>query len=484
MQNCRFGRAFFKRVEGECTLKGRLSNKFNLVIRDYELTPKTTVVVGVSTGVDSMVLLTLLENLPRSKRPQIVIAHVNHKLRKQSEEEQAFIEAYAKEHHLKLEIEVWPVAKHPKTGIENAARKVRYNFFTRIAKQTGARFLFTAHHADDQAETFLLKLVRGGSLQQLKGIGARQLTEQTQIQRPLLNFSKIQIREFATLNHVKWYEDQTNADQNLARNRMRQEIVPRLKQENPQLLAHIQSYENQLQILMRATRQHAQELVQQLIEKDGFKTTLFLKFSLEWQDLVLQEIATKKLGAGQLTDAQRYEILQLLHNKQKPTGNIQVSHQLVFMKNYQQFGFYLANELQKKSLETPDSMLKLNQWHEISGYGKVGVFEADELPQNLLDTSQVMKLSENQIEEPFSVEKSSPDENLRLKAGGHKVVRRVLMDAKVPIAQRESWPVLVDANHQPIWLLGIRKSWLKEPFDDQQKPYFIIWKTNNLEELN
>ncbi|AMV69734.1 tRNA(Ile)-lysidine synthetase [Pediococcus damnosus] len=465
-------------------MKSQLQDEFNLAIRDYQLTPKTVVVVAVSTGVDSMVLLTLLENLPLAKRPKIVIAHVNHKLRNQSSEEQAFIEVYAKAHQLKLEIEVWPVSKHPKTGIENAARKIRYTFFAKVADKYQAQFLFTAHHADDQAETFLMKLVRGGSLQQLQGIGVRQLTKHTQIQRPLLNFAKTDIREFATDNHVKWYEDETNTDQSLTRNRMRTEIVPKLKQENSKFLAHVQSYETQLQRLLRATSQHADELVKQIMSKDGYQTEAFLKLSPEWQDLVLQEIALQKLGAGKLTDSQRIEILHLLHNQQKPTAQIQVSSQMLFSKNYAQFGFFPASELREKGQAPVYSMLKLNQWHDIGEYGTVGWFDANKISQDLVNADQVMKLSKNQIKTPFFVGAGSVDIKLRLKNGGHKSIRRVLMDAKVPVSKRKGWPVLKDANQQAVWLLGIRKSWLEEPFDSQQQQYFIIWKTNNLEELN
>ncbi|GAB5052151.1 tRNA lysidine(34) synthetase TilS [Pediococcus ethanolidurans] len=465
-------------------MNGSLQREFNLTLRKYNLKPTDTVVVGVSTGVDSMVLLTLLEELPSQRRPKIVVAHVNHKLRAQSTQEQAFIEKYTQTHNLRVEIKVWSVNQHPKTGIENAARKIRYDFFAEVARKFQARFLFTAHQADDQAETFLMKLVRGGALQQLQGIDSRKLTQNTMVVRPLLPFSKEAIRQFATRKQLKWYEDQTNTDESFTRNRMRHQIVPRLKQENAQFLKHVQDYETQLQLLIRATEQREEQLTKELVFDDGYRTERFLELSTEWQNLTIQYISDHEVGEGKVSKQQQEEILCLLGNLQKPTGKLQINAQMDFIKDYQKFGFFLTTELQKKPLIISDSMLILNQWHSIEGYGKVGVFETDYDAKKLDDLCQVMQLSENQLIFPLTVRSAKPHDKLGLKNTHQKSVRRALMDAKVPSWQRVGWPLLVDKNEQPLWLLGLRKSWLQTPFEGDVQKYFIIWKPNNLEELN
>lgn len=462
----------------------QLQKAFDLIIRQYHVKPTDSVVVGVSTGVDSMVLLTLLEKLPVSCRPKIIVAHVNHKLREQSTEEQTFIEAYARKHNLQLRIKVWPLSQHPDTGIENAARKVRYDFFAEVAQNLQARFLFTAHQADDQAETFLMKLVRGGALQQLQGISSRDLTKTTKIVRPLLSFSKEEIRDFATSRHLKWYEDQTNTDESFTRNRMRHEIVPRLKQENPQFLKHVQSYESQLQTLILATRQYEEKIVKNLLIDEGYKVPELLLLSVEWQSLALEFISNKEVGKGLVSKKQQTEILQLLGNLKKPSGKIQINSQMWFVKAYDKFSFQLVSKIHKKTLITRNSMLILNQWHLIESFGQVAVFEADKYSGKVTDLQQTMQLSQNQFSMPLSVRPANRQDQLRLKTGGHKKVQRVLMDAKVSNWQRKGWPLLVDGNGKPIWLLGLRKSWLEKTFKVEESKYFIIWKPNNLEESN
>ncbi|GEL16086.1 tRNA lysidine(34) synthetase TilS [Pediococcus cellicola] len=460
-----------------------VQKQFGLTMRRCKLTPQTTVVVAVSTGVDSMTLLALLETLPLNRRPKIVIAHVNHKLRAQSTEEQQFLTNYAKQHHLKLEIKVWSVAEHPQTGVENAARQIRYAFFAKMAQKYQAKFLFTAHHADDQAETFLMKLVRGGDLQQLQGIRSRQLTRNTQIIRPLLNFSKQELRQFAKQKKISWYEDQTNSDEAFTRNRMRHEIVPRLKAENPQFLQHVQDYEEQLQIVLRAMDQQAQKLVEDIQGNGGYHTGKFLALSSEWQNVVLRYICVHQ-AVAQVTKRQQTEILQLIRNYKKPNGSVQINAKWVFCKRYQKFGFYLTTKSGESPQEVGRSMLRLNQWYAVENYGKLGVFELEYYPKKDENKQQVMLLSESQIKWPLSLRYAQPTDQFSLKDNGHKKVRRILVDAKIPVEKRATWPLIVDANNRPVWLIGLRKNWLADPLLTDTKQYFLIWKTNNLEELN
>ncbi|WP_051533680.1 tRNA lysidine(34) synthetase TilS [Ligilactobacillus apodemi] len=139
-----------------------VEQKFVKQWRQLKILPSQKVLVAVSTGVDSMVLLWLVQHLPPKLRPQIYVAYIDHQLRVQSQAETQFIQAYCEKSHLPLFVKVWQ--DHPKTGIENAARNVRYAFFNEIMQKEKILYLLTAHHGDDQAETFLMKLVRGGDI--------------------------------------------------------------------------------------------------------------------------------------------------------------------------------------------------------------------------------------------------------------------------------------------------------------------------------
>ncbi len=101
----------------------------SIVIQANWFDSNQTVIVAVSAGVDSMVLLTLMQQLPVNVRPKLVVVYVNHQLRQQSEIEEQFMMDYCHQRHIQLEIAQWPVASHPQTGVEAAARRFRYDFF-------------------------------------------------------------------------------------------------------------------------------------------------------------------------------------------------------------------------------------------------------------------------------------------------------------------------------------------------------------------
>ena len=197
-----------------------------------------------------MVLLDLLQHLSSKNRPQIIVAHMNHELRKQSQLEERFIRQYCKQNDLKLAVAHWPQDLHPQTGVENAARQARYQFFREVMKDNQASILLTAHHQNDLAETMLMKMARGGQLSQLVGIRDWRPFASGTLIRPLLPFSKQQLKKYALQHHLKWYEDKTNKDLNIQRNRFRHAIIPMLEEENPQLLSHLESYHQQLTDLL------------------------------------------------------------------------------------------------------------------------------------------------------------------------------------------------------------------------------------------
>lgn len=168
------------------------------------------VLIAVSTGVDSMVLLDLCRHLPADLRPKLGIAYVDHHLRAQSQAETTFIQAFAQQLHLPLYVADWPKVQHPKEGIEAAARAFRYAFFAQIMAEHNYDKVLTAHHGDDLAETILMKLMRSGDLPATVGLPVKRPFGKFELVRPLLNFSKAQLYAYAKARHLVYFEDVTN----------------------------------------------------------------------------------------------------------------------------------------------------------------------------------------------------------------------------------------------------------------------------------
>ena len=183
------------------------------------------VIVGFSGGADSVCLLHFLRHLSQKKHFEIWALHVNHGLRAEAETDEKFCRALAK----KLDL-----------SIEHAARKARYEALAEAAKQVGATKVALGHHLDDQAETFLLNMLRGTRAEGLCGIPPRRaLNKNVEIVRPLLCITRAEVEEYLQENNLTFVTDQTNFDDIYTRNWVRHELLPLLQTKQPQIRQHL-----------------------------------------------------------------------------------------------------------------------------------------------------------------------------------------------------------------------------------------------------
>ncbi len=212
------------------------------------ITPHDHLVVAVSGGIDSIVLLDLLHRLQSFLPLRLVVAHLNHNVRgKASLADARFVAKEAKKRNLPFELQTLPKGILKKGGnFQEEARKKRYSFLVSIAKKYKATRIVTAHQADDQAETFLMRLMRGAGAQGLKGMQFQSelpflQKEKTKIglMKPLLSFSRAEILAYAKEKKLTWREDASNARQDYLRNRIRHCLLKEMKILNPQVVHHL-----------------------------------------------------------------------------------------------------------------------------------------------------------------------------------------------------------------------------------------------------
>lgn len=190
--------------------------------------------VAASGGPDSMALLDLMRRLPGDFK--LYAAHLDHQLRADSQKESQVLRAYCHKYQLPLYENVWPKSLHPANGLEAAARDYRYDFLFEVARQVKADYLLTAHHGDDLLENILLKLVRSGIPREMNSLKPVSQRGQVKLVRPLLAVGKADLLAYAEKRGLEYVEDETNFEGITARNRLRQEVVPLLKKESPDLL--------------------------------------------------------------------------------------------------------------------------------------------------------------------------------------------------------------------------------------------------------
>ena len=190
--------------------------------------PGARLLIGLSGGSDSVALVLLLQELSQPDGFSIAsLAHLNHCLRRSASRDEAFCRTFAAQVGLPIAVESIDVASYAETqrlSVEESARRLRYEFLHRAAEAVSADQIAVGHTRDDQAETFLLKLIRGAGLTGLGGIYPRR----GKVVRPLLDVSRSDLRAYLESRGQAWMEDETNEDLENPRNRIRHRVIPEL----------------------------------------------------------------------------------------------------------------------------------------------------------------------------------------------------------------------------------------------------------------
>ena len=201
--------------------------------RWHMLPPEGGVILcAVSGGRDSVCLLHYLTTIAPRRGFTVAAAHLNHRMRPEAQRDEDFVRGLCREWNVPFYTEAAPVyemAARWGLGVEETGRRLRYDFLLRTADAIGAAYIATAHHAQDQAETVLLNLLRGTGPEGLGGIPP----VRGRIIRPLLQTGRAEIEDYLQKNGLPHVEDSTNEDTHYARNRLRRELWPQLETVNP-----------------------------------------------------------------------------------------------------------------------------------------------------------------------------------------------------------------------------------------------------------
>ena len=423
-----------------------------------EIPNNSSVIIATSGGPDSMVLLTLLLAVKKEKNLKLVCAHVNHKLRKESDDEAEMVKKYCEKENIIFE---YMIIDKYKGNTENYARKKRYEFFDKLIKKYASTYLLTAHHGDDLTETIMMRLIRGSSLKGYAGFS--EITEKKgyKIYRPLITKTKTELLNYAKENNIPYAIDQTNDSDNYTRNRIRKYILPTLKKENKNV--HLKFLEFSKTI--SETEEYFEKVLAKKIEKIYQDNKLNVEIFLTEEPLIQKKLIHNILNniykdkINLINDNHVNNILSTVKNK-KPNIQINLPDNKILKKAYN----YVWIE-ENKSYEEYDYILKdkvtLPNNHTI------------EIIDETTDHSNfVTKLNSKEIKLPIHIRSKKDGDKLVLKGlNKQKKLKDIFIDEKVPIDKRNSWPVITDDNDEIIWLPGLKKT----KFDrEKQRNYDII----------
>jgi len=288
-------------------------------------------VVAVSGGPDSMVLLELLR---KEKDQRIVVVHVNHGLRKEADKEEKIVAGYAKKYKLEFVSRKVSLGSR-KTGIEERARDLRYAALQDVAREYGARWIVTAHTADDQVETVIANWLRGSAV---RGLGGIRMVSGN-IVRPLLNVWKKELLEYAKKHKLRYAIDSSNTNLQFTRNRIRRQLLPQLRKFNSHLDMQILHNSRIWQQADNALGQLAEEFLQKVGERTRAGVVLSISKLKELSPLMQVEVikAAIRMAGGGLVDLEKthfVEVMKLIASPKEQVAKRRLGGELFASKAY------------------------------------------------------------------------------------------------------------------------------------------------------
>ena len=388
--------------------------------------PAQPLYVSVSGGADSIALLHLLHQTDHPCH----ILHLNHQLRgTDSDQDQQFVETLATQLHLPITIKRIDVAAHAsqhKQSLELAGRHARHQLYRTCTDAPIA----LARHADDQLETFLLRLTRGAGTSGLSGMQPIQSLDNFTLLRPLLNHPKADLIQWLQQQQLPWREDATNTDPAHTRNRIRHHIIPLLQQElNPNLLSTITRTMTLLSDEDHWLEQQARTYTAQTVATAP--KSLQRRWIRHW------------LHQQQIDDIPFETVEQIMQALQQPDGTRHCDINAAFVVRIE----YGIPTLQPRNDLSPPPEWTLTQtegtgWQPNTAHG-IGI-----LPAHASISLAQLNHRALHVRPPRPGDRFQP-----LGMQGHRKLQDILTDQKVPLAQRNQMPV-VCCEDEIVWLPG------------------------------
>ncbi|ACM21767.1 tRNA(Ile) (cytidine34-C2)--(L-lysine-6-N) ligase, putative [Geotalea daltonii FRC-32] len=434
--------------------------KVNSYIRAHRLiSPGDTVIVAVSGGADSVALLDVLAGL-RSSKLRLIVAHLNHCLRgSESDADEAFVRKLAGGYgvcFVTKAVDVLALSRESKMSLEEAGRVARYRFLKELAINCNARSVAVAHHADDQAETVLMRLIRGAG-----GSGLRAMTSTTAglIIRPLLSVTRREIESYLDKKGLGYRTDSSNADLNFLRNRIRHELIPFLRGYNPAITERLATTAVALsedeKILEAVT---ATAFANHALVGSGEVSISVAGADMEPRGIrirMYRQALQQLKGDLSTISAVHLNDVDLLLLSRKPSGKVNLSRGITVMRRYEKLVFssenYTPPEQYELHVEGPGSYAI-----PCGGSFTVEFAQAPGTWENI--SAHVVYLDMDTVPFPWQIRTFRPGDAFSpLGMAGSKKVKNLFIDRKVPLLSRRRIPLFFSGDTL-FWVGGVMPS--------------------------
>lgn len=444
-----------------------MENAYKYILNNLGLKNGDTIVAGISGGPDSMALLHLLirvwrELIRSGNKITIVCAHVNHKVRKESDEEEIFVKEYCEKN--KVIFECYHIEEYGNENFHKDARDKRYNYYELLVNKYNARYLFTAHHGDDLMETILMRLTRGSSLKGYSGFNKVVDMSNYKIVRPLIELTKKEIADYDEINNIPYVIDQSNFKDVYTRNRFRKYVLPLLKNEDKNVHLKFYKFSNMLHECSEYIDKIVNDEIKKVYVQDVLNVSEFLKKEHLIQMRILYFMLEQAYHDNLKYVTDRH--VELLYNilvSKRASSKIYLPNNVIVRKEYNKCYFVKEENICQDYEFQIDSIVNL------SNGKKIEVVDKTDLNNNF-----VCRINSSDVKLPLLIRNRRTGDRISIKGmNGSKKIKDIFIDSKIPISERNIWPVVVDSENMIIWLPGLKKSKLDKTKDEK---YDIILK--------
>ena len=439
------------------------------ILKKLNIDNNTPIVIGCSAGPDSMALLHMTK---KELNNQIIVAHINHNLRKESIDEEKYLKEYCKDNNITFESTSIIIDKNK--NIENEARKKRYNFYKEILNKYNTKYLLLAHHGDDLIETILMKIDRGSNLEGYAGI--KEITYPNNynnyyIIRPLLSITKEEIINYNKENNIKYFIDNSNYDTKYTRNRYRKNILPILKQENKNIHKSFYKYSKTLLEYDKYIKEETNNKITECYNKSSIDLNNFKKYHNFIQKQILYKLLSNIYNdkPNIIKEKHIISIINIINNK-TPNLITNIPNNYIALKEY--------NKLYIKNNDYKNNDYKI----EFNNITKLDDWIIEKIDKSDKDGNDICRLNSKEIKFPLYIRNKKNSDTIELKGSNkHKKVSDIFIEKKIPVSKRNKYPILIDSNNNILWIPNLKKTKFNAKKDEF---YDIILRYNERKENN
>lgn len=440
-----------------------MEEAYNYLLNDINIKYGDSVVLGVSGGPDSMALLHLMTRLKKALDIEVVCAHVNHNTGRPGQfEEQKFVERFCKQNNIVFE--TLTIDDYGDDNFHNEAHSKRYNYFDKLVKQYNAKYLLTAHHGDDLIETILMRIVRGSTLRGYSGFSKVVKKNGYKIVRPLIQVTKEEILEYNKKNNIKYALDSSNFKDVYTRNRFRKYIVPQLKKEDINVHKKFYKFSKTLLEYNEFIDKIVNSKIKEIYPNNVLNIEKFRNEDKIIQQKVIYHILenTYQDDLMLITDKHVDILLDVIKSK-RSNVKVHLPNGVQAIKSYDTLVLSTINR------EVNSYDIELNKFVNLLNGKNIEVVKDTKLTNNF-----VCRLNSKEISLPLHVRSRQNGDKILIKGMiGKKKINDVFIDCKIPMDERDKWPIVVDNDGLVVWLPGLKKTKFDKTIDEK---YDIILK--------